>query len=163
MYREPPTKLAIDGFDVVPTDDVEIRWQRTAGRVEKTSVHRVRIRTSDQTKRGDMMCGHHARIARVELIGPPVTPELRRDLVDSLGNDQYWPIGGLRQKVSHRTVETSRQCDPLPILSNESKRAVDAQYSIDVTSEQPAPSFRFVDRPESLGLWGDQIDDPGNR
>src|SRR5439155_10529987 len=141
------------GFDVMAADDVEIRWQRTAGRVEKASVHRVGIRASDQAKRGDVMCGNHARVAGVELVTPSTACELRRDLVDSLGNDQCWPIGGLRQKVSHWTVETSRQHHALPILCYESKGAVDLKYFVDVTSEQPAPSFRFVGRPESLGLW----------
>ena len=64
------------------------------------------------------MRGNHARVARVELLGPSTARQLRRDLVDALGDDQHWSIGGLRQKVSHRTVETSRQHDALahPVL-----------------------------------------------
>src|SRR6266496_4213179 len=49
------------------------------------------------------------------------------------------------------------------VLCHKSKRSVDVENCPDVTSQQPAPNFRFVDRPETLGLLGDQIDNPGNR
>ena len=78
--------------------------------------------------------------------------QLGRDLVDPFGDDQHGAVDGLRQKVSERPVQTSRQHHALPILCYESKGAVDLKYFVDVTSEQPAPSFRFVARPESLGL-----------
>jgi hypothetical protein len=32
-----------------------------------------------------------------------------------------------------------------------------------VTGEQPAPCFRFVNRPESLGFFWNQVDNAGNR
>src|SRR6266542_96569 len=116
-------------------------------------MYRIGIRASDETQRRDMMRGNHARIARVELVSPSTAPQLRGDLVDALGDDQNWSIGGLRQKVSHRTVETSRQHDAFPLLCYEGKGAVDAEHCPDVTSEQPAPCFRFINRPESLRVF----------
>jgi hypothetical protein len=99
----------------------------------------------------------------MELVFPPAPSELRGDLVDALSHDQYWSVGGLCQKIPQRTVEASRQHDALPILCYEGEGAVDVENCAHVTSEQPAPSFRFVDRPKSLGSFSNQVDDTRNR
>src|ERR1700688_2907782 len=106
---------------------------------------------------------NHARVARMELISPPVARELRGDLVDAFGHNQYRPVDGLRQKVPHRAIETSRQHDALPILCNEGIGAIDTEHRPDVTGEQPASCFGPVNRPKSLGLFWNQADDAGNR
>jgi hypothetical protein len=89
----------------------------------------------------------------MELVTPALARQLRGYLIDALGHDQHRSIYGLRQKISHRTVETTRQHDALPILGYEGKGAVNAEDRVHVTSEQPAPSLRFVDRPEALGFF----------
>jgi hypothetical protein len=81
-----------------------------------------------------------------------VARELGGDLVDALSHDQHWAIGSFRQKVSQRPVETSSQNDALAVLRNERKGSVDFENCAHVTSEQPASSLRFVDRPQSLGI-----------
>ena len=78
--------------------------------------------------------------------------QLGRDLVDPFGDDQHGAVDGLRQKVSERPVQTAGQYYPLAVLGNDGKRAIELKNRAGVTSEQPAPSFRFVARPESLGL-----------
>ena len=89
--------------------------------------------------------------------------QLRRDLVDALGHDQHWSIGGLRQKVSHRTVETSRQHDALAFLRDEREGAVDVEHWPDVIREESGRGFGFVIRPEPLRLGRNQVDDARNR
>src|ERR1700682_2323108 len=115
----------MNGLDVLAADEVEIFGQCGTRRVEEAAMHRIGIRATDQTQSRDVMRGNHAGVTRVKLAGPSAAVELRGDLVDALGHDQYWSIGGLRQKISHRTVETSRQHDTLAVLCNERKGAVD--------------------------------------
>ncbi len=89
--------------------------------------------------------------------------ELGGNLVDARSYHKYRSIGGLRQKVSHWTIETSCERDALSVLRNERKGAVDVQDFSNITSEQPAPSLRFVDRPEALRSFCNQVDDARNR
>lgn len=91
------------------------------------------------------MCGNHARVAQVELISPSVTSELRCNLVDAIGNDQHRTIGGLCEKISHWTVETSRQQNALAILCEERERAVDIENCVGVAVEEATSSFSFID------------------
>jgi len=86
----------------------------------------------------------------MELVRPAATRQLGGDLVDSLGDDQRRSVDSLGQKVSKWPVETSGQHHSLAILRHDCERAIDAENSFDITSEQPAPRFRFVDRPEAL-------------
>jgi len=162
MSGEPPTQLAINSLDVTAPDEIQILVQRATRRVEKALVHRIGVRTSDQSQSRHVMRGRHTRITRVELINPSTAPQLGRDLVHALRHDQHWSVGRLREKISHRTVETSRQHDAFPILRYEGKGAVDPEYSLGVAGQQPASRFRSVNRPESLGLFWNQVDNAGN-
>ena len=78
--------------------------------------------------------------------------ELAGNLIDAVSNDQYGSVGSLRQKVSQRPIETSDEHHALAFLRNEGEGAGDLEYSVGITSEQPAPCLRFVDLPQSLGL-----------
>ena len=98
----------------------------------------------------------------MELVRPPATRQLGRDLVDPLGDDEHRSVHRLRQEVAHRPVEAPRQHDALPVLRHERERAVDRQHRADVVREQSAPRLVGVDRPEPLGLVGDQVDDAGD-
>ena len=151
MRREPLAQLSVNCFDISLADDIEIRWHCPARRIEEAPMHRVWIGASNEAKRRDVMRWNHPRVAGVELPGPSMACQLRGNLVDALGDDQHWSIGGLRQKVPHGAVETSRQQDPLAVLRNKGEGPVKVQNFAQVTSEQPAPSFRFVDRPQPLG------------
>ncbi len=132
---EPPAQFVVNCFDVMATNEIQILWQCAARRIKETPMHGIGIGTPDQTQCRDVVRGNHARVAGVELVCPPTPFQLRGDLVDALGDDQRWSIGSLGEKISQRTVETSRQYDLLPVLRNERKRAVDAKNCIHVTSE----------------------------
>ena len=99
----------------------------------------------------------------MKLIGPAVPPQLGGNLVDALGNYQNGSVGGFCQEVAQRPVQTTGQQNSLAILGDNRKGSVDAENFIRVTSEQPASSLRFVDRPEPLGVICDKVDDTRNR
>jgi hypothetical protein len=99
----------------------------------------------------------------MELSGPSTSRQFSGDLVDALGDDQHRPVDGLRQEVAQRPVEASGKEDALTVLSNEGERAVKVENFSGVTSEQRAPSLRFVDRPEALGIFRNKVDDARNR
>jgi hypothetical protein len=96
---------------------------------------------------------YHSSVGRVELLRPSPTRELPRDLVDSLGYYQRRTVDGLGKEISQRAIETARQHNALTILRHQGKGSVDAENCVCITSEQPAPSLRFVDRPEPLRLY----------
>jgi hypothetical protein len=104
----------------------------------------VRIRATNQPQRRDVVRGHHARVAGVELRRPTMTLELSGDLVYPLGHHQDRPVGGLRQEITHRTVETARQNDALPLLCHERKGSVDPEHCLRVTSQEPPSYLWFV-------------------
>lgn len=97
----------------------------------------------------------------MKLPSPPMALELLDDLVDAVGDDEHWAVGGLRQKVPQRPVETPRQHDPFAFLCNQRKGAFNAEHCVDVAREQPAPSLGLIGRPEPLGIVRDQVDDAG--
>ena len=57
----------------------------------------------------------------MKLIRPPAACELTSNLVDPLGNDQHGSIHCFGEKVPQRTVEASRQYNPLTFLRHEGK------------------------------------------
>lgn len=86
----------------------------------------------------------------MKLIAPPASPELRGDLVNSFGNDKRRPVDSLCEEVAERAVETAGEENAVAILNHQCEGAVDRENSVEITSEQPLPGFRFVDRPEPL-------------
>src|SRR6202011_1592846 len=119
---EPPPPLVINGLAVLEAGEIEILGQCGTRGIEEALMHRIGIRASDQTQSRDVMRGNHARVTGVKLVSPSTALELCGDFVDALGHNQYRPVGGLRQKISQRTVETSRQHDTLAVLRYEGKR-----------------------------------------
>jgi|SRR6185295_5145907 len=99
----------------------------------------------------------------MKLIGPAVPPQLGGNLVDALGDYQNGSVGGFCQEVSQRTVQAAGEQHSLAILGDDRKGSVDAENFTRVTSEQPASSLRFVDRPKPLGVLCDKVDDTRNR
>src|SRR5881398_3423513 len=99
----------------------------------------------------------------MELPRPPVPPQFSGDLVDALGYDEHRPVDSLRQEIAQGPVEAPGEQDSLAVLGNKRERAVKVENFSRVTSEQPAPSLRFVDRPEALGIFRNKVDDARNR
>jgi hypothetical protein len=99
----------------------------------------------------------------MKLILPSVTLELFSDLIDSIRNYQHWSVSGFREKVSHRTVETSREKNSLAFLRHDRKGASNVEHWAHVIGEQSVASFGFIHRPQSLRLGRNEIDDAGNR
>ena len=86
----------------------------------------------------------------MELVGPAMACELGSYLVNALGDDQRGSFDGLCQEIPHWPVEAAREQNTLAVLHYQCKGAIDCQNCIDITSEQPAPSLRFVGLPEAL-------------
>ena len=143
-------QLAINCLDILPAGQIQILGQRGAGRVEEAPVHGIRIRTSNQTQRRDMVSRNHSRIARMELGGPSMARQLRRDRIDPLGHDQDRSIDRFRKEVPQRAVETACQHDSLAILSDEGKGPLEIEHSGNVASEHSTSSVGFVNR---SGSW----------
>ena len=162
MRVQPASQLGVESFDIVSTYQVEIWRQRRPWRIEETSVHRVWIGAPHQSQGGNVVGGHHSRIRWMELARPAAPSQLGGDLVDALGDDQCRSIDRLGEKISEWSIEAPRQHYPLTILGYNGKGAIDAKNSVHITSEQPAPGFRFVACPEPLRFGGDQVDDARN-
>ena len=75
---EPPLHFTVEGLDVVAADDIEVRREGSAWRIEEAGVNGVRIRTPDQPERRDMMRRHHPRVAWMELPEPSAPRQFRR-------------------------------------------------------------------------------------
>jgi hypothetical protein len=86
----------------------------------------------------------------MKLVGPSTPPELGSDFVDALGDNQRRTLHGLGQEVPERPIETACKEYSLTVLDHQSERSVELKNSVQVTSEQPAPSLRFVASPEAL-------------
>jgi hypothetical protein len=125
-------------------------------------VNGVRIGTPDEAKRRHVVGRHHSRVRGVELIGPSVPCQLRRDLVNPLGDDEHGSVGGLGEEIPHRPVEAPRQYDALPVLGDEREGAVDREGAGRVGREETTPGVRFRSRPEALRFRRNEVDDAGN-
>jgi hypothetical protein len=158
LHREPAPKLGIQRLDVPAADDAGVRGKRRAGRIEEPLVNRIGIRTSDQTQRSHVVRGHHARVARMELVRPATARQLSPDLVDALGDDEHRSVGGLREEVPHRAVQASRQRHPLTLPRDERKGAVDVQHGVCARVEQPLSSVVLGTGPEPLRSGTDERD-----
>jgi hypothetical protein len=86
----------------------------------------------------------------MKLVVPSTPPKLGGDFVDALGDNERGTLDSLGQEVSQRPIETAREEDSVTVLDHQSERAVELKNSVQVTSEQPAPSLRFVASPEAL-------------
>src|SRR6266404_2330440 len=104
------------------------------------------------------MRGRHARVRRVKLTAPAAARELRRDLVDPLGDDQDRAVGRLGEEIAQRPLEAPRQDYALAFLGHERERAVDREYAPGISGEQRAPSCREITGPEMLRAIRDQVD-----
>src|SRR5207247_2578875 len=156
---EPATQLEVHCLDVAPADDVEIFRERPAWWVEEPAVNRVRIGAPDQPQRRHVVSWNHARVARVKLIGPPVTRELRRDLIDALRDDERGSVNGFGEKIAHRAIEAARKSDAFARVCDERERALNLEHDTRVRREQSASRLSFAHGPESLRLRGNQVDD----
>ena len=119
VLREPAARFGAERFDIVAADDVEVRREGTPRRIEEATVHRVGVGASDEAQRGDVVGGHHARIAGVELTAPSPSTELGRNLVDAFGDDQDWALSGLGEEVPQGAVQAARQVHLLVLLRNQ--------------------------------------------
>src|SRR5712664_514146 len=104
------------------------------------------------------MRGRHARVRRMELIGPAATAELGRDLIDPLGDDQYGAVHRFREEIAQRPLEAPRQDDAVALLGNERKGAVDREYALGIRGEQSAASRSKITGPEVLRAVRYQVD-----
>ena len=77
LHGEPAPQLGVQRLDVVTADDVEVRRQRLARRIEEAAMDGIRIGTSDEPQRRDVVRRHHARVARMELSRPAAPRQLR--------------------------------------------------------------------------------------
>ena len=143
LRGEPSAQLAVNSLDVVTADEIEILWKRAARRIEEAPMHWIGIRASDEAQRRDVMRGHHSRVARMELVRPSMPRELRGDFVDALADDENWSVGGFREEVSHRSVETSREHDALSFLRDEGESAIDGENFVGVAGEQAGVERRI--------------------
>src|SRR5678815_1070568 len=112
-------------------------------------MHRIRVRTADESKRRDVMRRHHARIARMELIRPSTPCQFLADHVDALGHDQNGPLARLREKVAEWAIETPCEHDSLSLLRNECKRAFELAHAVGVECQQPPLCLHVTDAPET--------------
>ena len=86
----------------------------------------------------------------MKLIGPAMTAQFRRDLVDSLRHDQHRPVGCLRQEIAQRPIQAPRQNHSLAVLRDERERAIDREYDGGIRGEQSAASGSKITGPEVL-------------
>src|SRR4051812_9060118 len=108
------------------------------------------------------MRGYHSGVRRMELSGPAASPQFGGDLVDALRDNQHRPVDRFRQEIPKRPVEAAREHNSFTVLCDDRKGAIKIKNFSGVTSEQPAPSLRFVDHPEALSIFRNKIDDAGN-
>ena len=80
-------------------------------RREEPRVGRVGIGTADQRDLDDVVGGHHARVARMELAGEPVGGERLMQRVDAIGDVERRPLVALGQEVAHRPIERPRHAE----------------------------------------------------
>src|SRR5712664_232089 len=104
------------------------------------------------------MRGRHARVRRMELIGPAAAAELGRDLIDPLGDDQYGAVHRFREEVAQRPLEAARQHYSVALLSDERERAVNLEDAVGIGSEQSAASRSKITGPEVLRAVRYQVD-----
>src|SRR4051794_18071271 len=73
---EPELDFMVERLDIALPDNIEVRRQRAALRIEEPTMDRVGVRTADQPQRCYVMSGHHSRVGRMELAGPTVLRQL---------------------------------------------------------------------------------------
>jgi hypothetical protein len=86
----------------------------------------------------------------MELLLPAATSQFGGNLIDALSDNEHWTVDRFREKISQRPIETAGEENALAVLDYQRKGSIDRQNGVEITSEQPAPSLRFVDRPEAL-------------
>jgi hypothetical protein len=88
-----------------------------------------------------------------------VARELRRDLVDALGDDQRRTFDRFGEEIPQGAIQAAREQHSFAILRDERERAVDVQHAVWIGREaESRASFGLAHRPESLRLRPDQVD-----
>ena len=159
VLREPAAYFGAERFDIVAADDVEVRREGTPRRIEEATVHRVGVGASDEAQRGDVVGGHHARIAGMELTAPSPSTELGRNLVDSFGDDQDWALSGLGEKVPEGAVQATRQMHLLLLPGDERERPLEGEQGQRISVQQAAMRFVEGQVADPLCMGREEIDD----
>jgi hypothetical protein len=83
------------------------------------------LRSGVKNQLDDVVCRHHARVARVELVGQAVPFQRLVQRVNPVGHVQRRPFVAFGQKVAHGAVHRPRHPDVDALGGHDGERAVD--------------------------------------
>ena len=61
----------------------------------------------------------------MKLVRPSAPTELRGDLVDSLSDDEHWPVDSLCEEIAERSIQTAGEENALAILDHQREGSID--------------------------------------
>ena len=160
---EPAPTLVAQGADVGAADLVEIGPQVVSPRREEPYVGRIRVRTAHQRDLHDVVGGDHPRVRRVELLAEPLALQMTPQLVDSLGDDETWALGVLREKVAHRSADRPRQTHDVSALLHDRELPIDAAHPRRVAGGDRRGSLGGRHIEEHVGVGIEEVDEPLDR
>ncbi len=159
---QPEADLLAEGADVGLADDVEVRRQHLARRIEEAPVDRVGIGAADELDLGDVVGRDHPRVGGMELVAVPLALQRVADLVDAVGDHQHRAVLLLGQEVAQRAVEAARQAHPLAVAGEEGEGALDPQDVGGVLREQEGAGVVHGKIEDLLVVVGDEVEDAGD-